>query len=104
MLTHLASAVAGRVLAVDYRLAPEHPFPAALDDACAAYRWVVAGGADPARVVIAGDSAGGGLTLATLVALRAAGDSLPAAGVCLSPWADLKNGSASCRERVCQYV
>ena len=62
MLTHLASAVAGRVLAVDYRLAPEHSFPAALDDACAAYRWVVAGGADPDRVVIAGDSAGGGLT------------------------------------------
>src|SRR3546814_9443946 len=95
MLTHLASAVAGRVLAVDYRLAPEHPFPAALDDACAAYRWVVAGGADPARVVIAGDSAGGGLTLATLVALRDAGDSLPAAGVCLSPWADLTQSGAT---------
>ena len=57
MLTHLASAIEGRVLAVDYRLAPEHPFPAALDDACAAYRWLVAGDADPARVVVAGDSA-----------------------------------------------
>lgn len=99
MLTHLASAVAGRVLAVDYRLAPEHPFPAALDDACAAYRWVVAGGADPAQVVIAGDSAGGGLTLATLVALRDAGDPLPAAGVCLSPWADLTQSGATMSEK-----
>ena len=99
MLTHLASAVAGRVLAVDYRLAPEHPFPAALDDACAAYRWVFAGGADPARVVIAGDSAGGGLTLAALVALRDAGDPLPAAGVCLSPWADLTQSGATMSEK-----
>ena len=99
MLTHLASAVAGRVLAVDYRLAPEHSFPAALDDACAAYRWVVAGGADPDRVVIAGDSAGGGLTLATLVALRDAGDPLPAAGVCLSPWADLTQSGATMSEK-----
>jgi phosphinothricin tripeptide acetyl hydrolase len=99
MLTHLASAVAGRVLAVDYRLAPEHPFPAALDDACTAYRWVLAGGADPSRVVVAGDSAGGGLTLATLVALRDAGDPLPAAGVCLSPWADLTQSGATMAEK-----
>jgi acetyl esterase/lipase len=87
------------VLAVDYRLAPEHPFPAALDDACAAYRWTVADGADPARVVVAGDSAGGGLTLATLVALRDAGDPLPAAGVCLSPWADLTQSGATMSEK-----
>lgn len=99
MLTHLASALDGRVLAVDYRLAPEHPFPAALDDACAAYRWVLAGGADPARVVVAGDSAGGGLTVATLVALRDAGDPLPAAGVCLSPWADLTQSGATMSEK-----
>ncbi len=99
MLTHLASAVAGRVLALDYRLAPEHPFPAALDDACTAYRWVLAGGADPSRVVVAGDSAGGGLTLATLVALRDAGDPLPAAGVCLSPWADLTQSGATMAEK-----
>src|SRR3546814_16631689 len=59
----------------------------------------VAGGADPARVVIAGDSAGGGLTLATLVALRDAGDSLPAAGVCLSPWADLTQSGAPMSEK-----
>ena len=99
MLTHLASAIDGRVLAVDYRLAPENPFPAALDDACAAYRWVLAAGTDPARVVVAGDSAGGGLTLATLVALRDAGDALPAAGVCLSPWADLTQSGATLSEK-----
>ncbi|MDE0777326.1 MAG: alpha/beta hydrolase [Nocardioides sp.] len=99
MLTHLASAVSGRVLAVDYRLAPENPFPAALDDACAAYRWVLAGGMDPSRVVLAGDSAGGGLTLATLVALRDAADPLPAAGVCLSPWADLTQSGATMSEK-----
>lgn len=99
MLTHLASALGGRVLAVDYRLAPEHPFPAALDDACAAYRWVLAGGTDPARVVVAGDSAGGGLTVATLVALRDAGVPLPAAGVCLSPWTDLTLSGATIAEK-----
>jgi monoterpene epsilon-lactone hydrolase len=99
MLTHLATAVDGRVLAVDYRLAPENPFPAALDDTCAAYRWVLADGTDPSRVVVAGDSAGGGLTLATLVALRDAGDALPAAGVCLSPWADLTQSGATISEK-----
>jgi monoterpene epsilon-lactone hydrolase len=99
MLTHLASAIDGRVLGIDYRLAPEHPFPAALDDACAAYRWIVAGGTDPSRVVVAGDSAGGGLTLATLVALRDEGDALPAAGVCLSPWADLTQSGATISEK-----
>jgi len=99
MLTHLASASGARVLGVDYRLAPEAPFPAALDDACAAYRWVLAGGTDPSRVIVAGDSAGGGLTLATLVALRDAGDPLPAGGVCLSPWADLTQSGATMAEK-----
>lgn len=88
MLTHLAAAVGGRVLGVDYRLAPEHPHPAALEDAVTAYRFAAAD-VPPERLVLAGDSAGGGLTVATLVALRDAGDPLPAAGVCLSPWADL---------------
>lgn len=95
MLTHLAAAIGGRVLSVDYRLAPEHPHPAALDDAVAGYRYVLASGVPPARIVIAGDSAGGGLCLATLVALRDGGDPLPAAGVCISPWADLTQSGAT---------
>jgi epsilon-lactone hydrolase len=86
----LSQAARARVLLIDYRLAPEHPFPAALEDATAAYRWLLAGGFTPARLTIAGDSAGGGLTVATLVALRDAGQPLPAAGVCLSPWTDLE--------------
>jgi acetyl esterase/lipase len=90
LVGRLARASGARALNVDYRLAPEHPFPAAVEDSTAAYRWLLAQGADPARVVIAGDSAGGGLTLATLLALRDAGDPLPAAGVCLSPWTDLE--------------
>ena len=86
----LSQAAAARVLLLDYRLAPEHPFPAAVDDATAAYRWLLAQGVEPARLVIAGDSAGGGLTIATLVALRDAGVPLPAAAVCQSPWIDLE--------------
>ena len=78
-----------RALVLDYRLAPEHPFPAAVDDARAAYQWLLAQGLTPEQVVVAGDSAGGGLTVALLLALRDEGQSLPAAAVCLSPWADL---------------
>jgi acetyl esterase/lipase len=86
----LLSAAAGvRVLNLDYRLAPEHPHPAAVEDATAAYRWLLAHGADPAKVVLGGDSAGGGLAAATLVALRDAGDPLPAGAVLISPWTDL---------------
>ena len=90
MISRIARAAGARTLAVDYRLAPEDPFPAAVDDATAAYRWLLSNGVDPARLVVAGDSAGGGLTVATLVALRDAGDPLPAAAVCISPWADLE--------------
>lgn len=78
-----------RVLIIDYRLAPEHPHPAAVDDAVAAYRFLRAEGLAASSITIAGDSAGGGLTVATLLALRDAGDELPAAGACLSPWFDL---------------
>src|SRR5437660_4502487 len=83
----VSRAAASRVLLLDSRRAPEHPFPAALDDAIGAYRWLVSAG--HVRLVLGGDSAGGGLALASLVRLRDAGDPLPSAAVCLSPWADL---------------
>src|SRR5216683_1566258 len=86
----ISRAAKARVLLIDYRLAPEHPFPAAVDDSVAAYRWMLASGLKPARIAIAGDSAGGGLTIATLVAIRDAKLPLPAAGVGLSPWVDLE--------------
>ena len=90
LAVNLSRAAAARVLLIEYRLAPEHPFPAAVEDATAAYRWLLAQGIQPARIVIGGDSAGGGLTIATLVALRDKKVPLPAAGVCLSPWTDLE--------------
>jgi monoterpene epsilon-lactone hydrolase len=87
--SHLSTATGCRVLAVDYRWAPEEPFPAALDDCVAGYRWLITGGAAPRNVVLAGDSAGGNLVAAMLLALKQGGDALPAAGVCLSPIFDL---------------
>jgi acetyl esterase/lipase len=95
----LSRAAAARVLIIDYRLAPEHPYPAAVEDATTAYRWLLQNGAMPARTVIAGDSAGGGLTVATLLALRDAGEPLPAAGVCLSPWTDMEGIGESMRTK-----
>jgi monoterpene epsilon-lactone hydrolase len=77
------------VHAIDYRLAPEHPFPAAIEDAVIAYGALLQQGLPPERIVLAGDSAGGGLALATLVALRDRQISLPAACLLMSPWADL---------------
>jgi monoterpene epsilon-lactone hydrolase len=74
----------------DYRLAPEHPYPAAVEDSITAYRWLLGQGVSPERIVIVGESAGGGLCLALLLALRDSGLPLPAAGVALSPWTDLK--------------
>ena len=92
----LARAAAARLLAVDYRLAPEHPFPAAVDDAMTAYEWILAGGADPRRLVVVGDSAGGGLAFALLLRCRdEARLPLPAAVVALSPWTDLALTGAS---------
>jgi epsilon-lactone hydrolase len=89
LASHLAARAGLAVLVIDYRLAPEHPYPAAVDDALTAYAWLLARGFDPARIVVAGDSAGGGLTLATLLALRDRGLPLPALGVAISPWTDL---------------
>jgi acetyl esterase/lipase len=86
----LANASGCAVLAIDYRLAPEHPFPAAVDDAVSAYRFVLAQGIAPGRIAIAGDSAGGGLTAATLLAIRDQKLPLPAAGALLSPWVDME--------------
>jgi acetyl esterase/lipase len=78
-----------RTFAINYRLAPRHVFPAALEDALISYRWLLDHGVDPRTIVIMGDSAGGGLTIATLVAARAEGLPMPAAAVCLSPWTDM---------------
>lgn len=78
-----------RVLSVDYRLAPENPHPAALQDAVAAYRWLLKQGLPAKSIVIGGDSAGGGLTFATLLTLKESGDPLPVAAFVISPWVDL---------------
>lgn len=91
----LAGAAGAEVFALDYRLAPEHPFPAALDDVVAAYRAVLASGTRPADVCLVGDSAGGGLVVSALVALRDAGVPLPAAGVAISPLTDCTLNSDS---------
>jgi epsilon-lactone hydrolase len=86
-----------RVFAANYRLAPENPFPAAVDDAAAAYRGLLAEGHSLQRMVVAGDSAGGGLALSLLLVLRAAGTTLPAAAVLFSPWTDLAATGESVR-------
>jgi epsilon-lactone hydrolase len=90
LAARISRAAKARVLVIDYRLAPEHPFPAAVEDSVAAYHWMLAQGLKPSRIAVGGDSAGGGLTVATLVAIRDAKLTLPAAGVCLSPWIDLE--------------
>ena len=99
LLERLALAVEGRVLALDYRLAPEAPFPAAVEDACAAWHWLLASGAAAERIAVAGDSAGGGLAVALLVALRDARVALPACAVPISPWTDMTASGASMQTR-----
>ncbi len=89
LIGQIACAASSKALALDYRLAPQHPQPAAIEDVCAAFRNLVRTGISPRQIVVAGDSAGGGLVVSALVALRDAGDRPPAAGVCISPWVDL---------------
>ena len=95
MCVPMAKVLKRNMLMPEYRLAPANPFPAALEDSLKAYRWLLAQGTDARDIVISGDSAGGGLALATALALRDAGNPLPAALICMSPWVDLNNGSAS---------
>jgi monoterpene epsilon-lactone hydrolase len=89
LLGNISAASGARALAINYRLAPEDPFPAAVEDSVSAYLWLLSTGVDPVQVIIGGDSAGGGLAMATLVALREAGKLLPAGAVCISPWTDM---------------
>lgn len=88
------------ILLFEYRLAPEHPFPAAIEDSVAAYRWLLAQGISPSNIMIVGESAGGGLCLATLLALRDQDISLPAAAVAISPWTDLKCTGQSYKAKI----
>ncbi len=89
LVAALSAAAGVPAFSLDYRLAPESPFPAAVEDAVQAYRWLLNQGFTPERIVIAGDSAGGGLAVATMLSLLDAGVALPVAAVCISPWADL---------------
>jgi acetyl esterase/lipase len=101
----LARAARARTLALEYRLAPEHPSPAALEDALAAYRHLLREGVEPCAIALAGDSAGGTLVLNTLLALRDAGLPLPGAAVAISPWVDLGCSGESFRANaVYDYV
>ncbi len=99
LMAELSQASGARVLGLDYRLAPEHPFPAPVEDAVAAYRWLLNEGYDPARIAVAGDSAGGGLTVAALVQIRYVGLPMPGAAVCISPWVDMEGLGESMETR-----
>jgi epsilon-lactone hydrolase len=91
MVSEIARDFGGRTLALHYRLAPEHPFPAPVEDAVAAYRYLLAQGIAPNNIALAGDSAGGGLVVAALVAIRDSGLAQPSCGWCISPWVDMES-------------
>jgi len=95
LVANLASASYSRALIVDYRLAPEFPYPAAIIDAKLAYDWLLENGISPNELVIAGDSAGGGLCLSLLLAIKENKQKMPAAAICLSPWTDLAGNGKS---------
>jgi acetyl esterase/lipase len=99
MVTETGRAAQARTLAVGYRLAPEHPFPAAIEDARSAYRFLLDQGIAPSKIVIGGDSAGGGLTLALMTSVRDAREPLPACAWLVSPWVDLQMTGASLAEK-----
>ena len=99
MVTEAGRGARARTLAVGYRLAPEHPFPAAIEDARSAYRFLLDQGVAPVKIAIAGDSAGGGLTLALMTRVRDAREPLPACAWLVSPWVDLQMIGASLAEK-----
>ena len=99
MTGRLSQTAGARVLSLNYRLAPEHPFPAPVDDSVAAYRWLLGQGIRASNIAIAGDSAGGGLALAALIAIRDAGEPVPAAGIGISPWVDMEGTGESMTTR-----
>lgn len=99
LCSRIGRAAGWAVFNVGYRLAPEHPFPAALDDALAAWNWLVGTGVEPGRIVVAGDSAGGGLAAALMLSLKAKRRTLPGGAVLLSPWTDLEQTGPSMRTR-----
>lgn len=96
---HIARAVGCRALVLDYGLAPEHPHPGPVDDALKAYRWLLAQGIRPEHIATSGDSAGGGLAVATLLKIRDEGLPQPAASVPISPWADMEGAGESMQTR-----
>lgn len=99
MVSEIAKAMGATAYSMDYRMAPEAPFPAAVDDGLASYKALLDMGTDPAKIIIAGDSAGGGLTLATAVSIRDAGLPLPAALAPISPWVNLANDGPAYRTK-----
>lgn len=99
LASKLSKSTGARVLVPEYRLAPENPFPAAIEDAVKVYRWLLSSGVSPESIIIGGDSAGGGLTLATLLSLRDENEAMPALAVLLSPWTDMEGTGESMETR-----